>query len=145
MVWWHDWLITFLLIGGLACLHSIDGYVSHRFNQTRDPDAALDPLTQGRTVVTSVAALVGLVSCPRGSRALPLRDLLLIAVVGVSRRGWPLPRCRLPVTRIGNLAIMAVLVGLPFLLLAGSTCPAAGPASGALTLVSRAPCCKRAE
>lgn len=53
----------------------------------------------------------------RGPRA--ARDLLLIAVVSVfSRLGRPLPISRVPLTRIGKLATMALLVGLPFLLLA---------------------------
>jgi cardiolipin synthase len=83
LVWRHEWMIAFLLVGVLACLDSIDGYVARRFNQATKLGAALDPVTDRLTVVTLVVAL-----------------------------------SRVPVTRTGKLATMALLVGLPFLLLA---------------------------
>lgn len=119
LVWRREWLITFLLVGVLACLDSIDGYVARRFNQATKLGAVLDPLTDRLTVVTLVAALVWTGILPFWMAILLLlRDLLLLAMVGIfSRLGRPLPVSRVPVTRIGKLATMALLVGLPFLLL----------------------------
>src|SRR5262249_20347424 len=88
--------------------------------------AALDPLTDRLTVVTLVAALVVTGVLPPWLAGLVLlRDLLLLAVVGVfSWLGRPLPVSRGPVTRIGKLATLAPLGGLPFLLLARVDLPA---------------------
>jgi cardiolipin synthase len=137
LVWRRDWLIAFLLVGVLACLDSIDGYVARRFNQATKLGAALDPLTDRLTVVTLVAALVVTGVLPLWLAGLVLlRDLLLLTMVGVfSRLGRPLPVSRVPVTRIGKLATMALLVGLPFLLLARVDLPGRPVLrAGALTL-----------
>jgi cardiolipin synthase len=114
------WLIAFCFFGLLAVLDSMDGYVARRFNQSTRLGGALDPLTDRLTVLTVSVTLLVVGVIPLWMMALLLlRDLLLLAMVGVFfRLGRPLPVSRVPVTRIGKLATLALLVGLPMLLLA---------------------------
>jgi cardiolipin synthase len=121
----HSWLIAFALFGLLAVLDSMDGYVARRFNQSTKLGSALDPLTDRLTILTLSITLVVVGVIPLWVVALvALRDVLLLALVAVfSKLGLPTPVRRIPVTRVGKLATMALLAGLPFLLLARVSLP----------------------
>jgi cardiolipin synthase (CMP-forming) len=121
----RTWLLAFIVFGVLAVLDTIDGYVARRFNQSTRLGAALDPLTDRLTVLTVCVILVITKVIPVWLVVLVLlRDLLLLALVAVlARLGRPLPVSQIPVTRIGKLANMTLLVGLPFLLLARTSIP----------------------
>lgn len=121
----HAWLIAFILFGVLAVLDSIDGYVARRFSQSTKLGSGLDPFTDRLTVLTISITLVVVGVVPVWLVVLVvLRDvLLLVLVVVFLRLGRPVPVRRIPVTRVGKLATMALLVGLPFLLLARAGLP----------------------
>jgi cardiolipin synthase len=115
----HAWLWAFLLLGGLAVLDSLDGYVARRFKQTTKLGNALDPVTDRATVITVSVTLVATGIIPLWlAAAILARDVVLLAMVGVLHRlGRPLPVSRVPVTRVGKLATAALLVGIPLLVL----------------------------
>jgi cardiolipin synthase len=116
----HAWLIAFVLFGALAVLDSMDGYVARRFNQCTKLGSALDPWTDRLTVLTVSITLVVVGVIPVWFVVLVvLRDVLLLAlVVAFIGIGRPAPVRQVPVTRVGKLATLTLLVGLPFLLLA---------------------------
>ena len=116
----RDWLLAFSLFCLSAVLDSMDGYVARRFNQSTKLGGALDPLTDRLTVLTASVTLVVVGVIPLWLMALVLlRDVLLLAMVVVFLwLGRPLPVSRIPVTRIGKLATLALLASLPVLLLA---------------------------
>jgi cardiolipin synthase len=131
------WLIAFILFGVLAFLDSMDGYVARRFNQSTKLGSALDPLTDRLTVLTVSITLMAVGVIPVWTAALiVLRDVLLLALVWAFI--WlerPLPVSRVPVTRVGKLATLALLAGLPILLLARVDLPGgSGIHAGALLL-----------
>jgi len=121
----HAWLIAFVLLGVLAVLDSMDGYVARRYNQATRLGSAIDPLTDRLTVVTVGITLAVVGAIPVLFIALlVLRDALLLALFATfSGLGRPVPVRGVPVTRVGKLATMALLVGLPFLLLERADLP----------------------
>jgi cardiolipin synthase (CMP-forming) len=124
----HAWFLAFVVFGTLAFLDSIDGYVARRFNQVTRLGRALDPLTDRLTLLVLSVTLVVVGVIPLWMMVLVLgRDLVLLtAVLVFARLGRPLPVSRVPVTRIGKLATMVLLVSLPFLILGRSELPGTG-------------------
>lgn len=121
----HAWVVSFVFVGVLAVLDTLDGYVARRFNQATKLGAALDPLTDRLTVVTVGVTLFVIGVIPLWLVALILlRDgLLLILAAMLAGLGRPVPAGRIPVNRAGKMATMALLVGLPFLMLARAGLP----------------------
>ena len=121
----REWVIAFVFFGIMAFLDSIDGYVARRFNQATTLGRALDPIADRLTVVTLCVTLVVVGVIPLWMAGVVLmRDvMLLVAVALFAKFDRPLPVSRIPVTRIGKLATLVLLVSLPFLLLTRAELP----------------------
>src|SRR5258708_1708039 len=124
----HAWLLAFVILGIVAVLDSIDGYIARRFNQSTRFGAVFDPLADRLTIVTIGVTLyvIGVIQ-PWFVVLLLLREVLLLALVlTLARLRRPVPGGRTPVSRLSKLAMMILLFGLPFLLLTHARLPGAG-------------------
>lgn len=124
----HAWLLSFVILGIVAVLDSIDGYIARRFNQSTRFGAVFDPLADRVTIATIGVTLyvIGVIP-PLFVVLLLLREVLLLALVLIlARLRRPVPGGRTPVSSLSKLAMMTLLLGLPFLLLTHARLPGAG-------------------
>ena len=121
------WLAAAAVLGVMAVLDIVDGYVARRFDQQSRVGTWLDPVVDRATVVVISLALVVAGTIPLVMAALILlRDVLLFVLVAALRRmGRPLPVTGMPVARAGKVATAALLFGLPGLLLRSADFPGA--------------------
>jgi cardiolipin synthase len=116
----HAWIVAFIVLVVSAALDSIDGYIARRFGQSTRLGAAFDPLTDRLTIATIGVTLVLVGVIPVWVVVLiVLRDVLLLALATtLASLKRPVPGGKMPVSRTGKLAMMALMLGLPFLVLA---------------------------
>ncbi|WP_270886575.1 CDP-alcohol phosphatidyltransferase family protein [Pedococcus sp. 5OH_020] len=113
------WFGSCLVLSTVSFLDSIDGYVARRFNQVTKLGSMMDHVVDRATVAVAALTLLAAKVIPVSVVVLLLtRDVLLFAMVTVvGQFGRPLPTGRVPVSKTGKLATMALLVSLPFLIL----------------------------